>query len=203
MQRKKYDEAIAYLQHESRLGAFQMKERIPPFRRPSDPFQSLVRSIIYQQLSGKAASSILAKFLTLFPDGRYPTPKEVLKVTDAKFKKCGVSSQKAGYLRDLARRFLDGTIDPSRFSKMSDEEIREHLLVVKGVGPWTADMFLMFTLYRPDILPTGDLGIQKGFQKFFKLKKLPDAKKMVQLAKNWRPHRTVACWYMWELVDSP
>ena len=105
------------------------------------------------------------------------------------------------YLRDLAKRFLDGTIDPSNFKNMTDEEIRQHLLVVKGIGRWTTDMFLMFTLYRPDVLPTGDLGIQKGFQKLFKLKSLPDAKTMERLSKKWSPHRTVACWYLWELVD--
>jgi DNA-3-methyladenine glycosylase II len=203
MQRKKFDESVAHLRKQPRLETLELRESKPPFRRPSDPFESLIRSIIYQQLSGKAAGTILGRFLENFPNSRYPTPTELLKLSDAKFKKAGVSGQKTSYLRNLARRFLDGTIDPSKFKKMTDEEIREHLVVVKGVGRWTADMFLMFTLYRPDVLPTGDLGIQKGFQKLFKLKTLPDAKTMEKLSKNWAPHRTVACWYLWELVDGP
>ena len=203
MQRKKFDESLSHLRNTKHLKHIELRDRKPPFKRPSDPFESLIRSIIYQQLSGKAAGTILTRFLELFPNGRYPTPAEVLKLKDLQFKKVGISSQKTGYLRDLAKRFADGTIDPSKFKKMTDEEIREHLLVVKGVGRWTADMFLMFTLFRQDILPTGDLGIQKGFQKLFKLKTLPDAKQMEKLSKEWIPHRTVACWYLWELVDNP
>ncbi len=202
MQRKKFEESLSHLRNTKLLKNIELRDRKPPFKRSGDPFESLIRSIIYQQLSGKAAGTILARFIALFPDSRYPTPAEVLKLKDAQFKKVGISSQKMGYLRDLAKRFTDGTIDPTKFKKMTDEEIREHLLVVKGVGRWTADMFLMFTLYRQDILPTGDLGIQKGFQKLFKLKGLPDAKTMEKLSKDWAPHRTVACWYLWELVDN-
>jgi DNA-3-methyladenine glycosylase II len=202
MQRKKFDESVVYLRQIPKLKSLELHERKPPFKRASDPFQSLVRSIIYQQLSGKAAASILAKLLTNFPDSTYPTPVGMSKLTDSQFKSSGVSSQKAAYLRDLSRRFLDGTIDPSKFSKMTDEEIREHLLVVKGIGTWTVDMFLMFTLFRPDVLPTADLAIRKGFQKLFKLKEMPDAKTMEKLSKKWSPHRTVACWYLWELVDT-
>ena len=208
MQRKLYEESLAYLKTQKRLENIELRERKPPFKRSQDPFESLIRSIIFQQLSGKAAGTILARFVALFPnehatpEGRFPTPQEVVKLSDAKFKKAGISPQKMSYLRDLAKRFLDGTIDPSNFKSMSDEEIRQHLLVVKGIGRWTTDMFLMFTLYRPDVLPTGDLGIQKGFQKLYKLKSLPDAATMARLSKKWAPHRTVACWYLWELVDS-
>ncbi|MBA3789399.1 DNA-3-methyladenine glycosylase 2 family protein [Patescibacteria group bacterium] len=202
MKKKLYEESLAYLRKDPRLAMIALTEKGPPFKRPADPFHSLIRSIIYQQLSGKAAGTILSRFLTLFPDSRYPTPKEVLTLKDTQLRKVGLSSQKMSYLRDLARRFLDGTIDPSNFKNMTDEKIREHLIVVKGVGRWTADMFLMFTLYRPDVLPTGDLAIQKGFQKLFKMKNPPVAKKMEQLSKHWRPYRTVACWYLWELMDT-
>ena len=170
--------------------------------RPTEPFQSLVRSIIYQQISGKAAAAITKKFLALFPGEKFPTPAQVLKLKDAQFKTAGISPQKRGYLRDLALRFTDGTIEPNKFSKMTDEEIREHLIRVKGIGRWTADMFLMFTLYRPDVLPTGDLAIQKGFQKVFGLRKLPDVKKMEKIAKAWSPHRTVASLYLWRVMDG-
>ena len=202
MQQKVFNDALTHLRKTKHLKKIQLKDRKPPFSKPSDPFQSLIRSIIYQQLSGKAAATILARFLANFPGGRYPTPAEVLALRDTKFKKCGISGQKTRYLKDLALRFTDGTIDPSNFKNMTDEEIRNHLLVVKGVGRWTADMFLMFTLYCPDVLPTGDLGIQKGFQKLFKLTELPDAETMITLAKSWQPYRTVASWYLWELVDS-
>lgn len=202
MKKKVFEDSLTHLRKDARLKKIKLKDRKPPFKRPSDPFQSLIRSIIYQQLSGKAAGTILARFLAFFPNGRYPTPQEVLKLSDATFKKAGVSSQKTRYLRDLAARFIDGTIDSSNFRNMTDDEIREHLIVVKGIGRWTADMFLMFTLYRPDVLPTGDLGIQKGFQRLYNMRSLPDAKKMERLSKTWRPYRTVACWYLWELVDG-
>jgi DNA-3-methyladenine glycosylase II len=203
MKRKLFEESLEHLRKDPRMKSIKLVVRKPPFKRPQEPFTSLIRSIIYQQLSGKAAGTILARFLALFPNGRYPTPQELLKLKDAKFKKAGVSPQKTRYLRDLAARFIDGTIDPSKFNKMTDEEIREHLLVVKGIGRWTADMFLMFTLFRPDVFPTGDLGIQKGFQKLLKMRKMPDPIKMEKLSKNWKPYRTVASWYLWELVDLP
>jgi DNA-3-methyladenine glycosylase II len=201
MQKKKFEESLAYLRQTKHLQAIELNDRKPPFKRPSEPFHSLIRSIIFQQLSGKAAGTIHDRFLHIFGD-RYPTSQELLKVKDAQFKKAGISGQKMSYLRDLARRFIDGTIDPSNFKKMTDDEIREHLLVVKGIGRWTADMFLMFTLYRPDILPTGDLAIQKGFMKMFKLKSMPDSNTMERLSQSWSPHRTVACWYLWELQDT-
>lgn len=166
-----------------------------------DVFIALMRSIIYQQLSGKAAGTIFTRFGSLFKDN-IPTPHKVRKLRDEDFKKVGVSGQKMKYIKDLAEKFLDGTIVPATFSRMSDEEIREHLTVVKGIGKWTADMFLMFTLKRPDVLPVGDLGIQKGFKKFFNLRTLPTGEKMEKLSKQWRPYRTVACMYLWRTLDG-
>jgi DNA-3-methyladenine glycosylase II len=184
------------------MQAVMKKHSLEKNERPADAFQSLTRAIVYQQLSGKAASTILNRFLAQFPKGKFPTPKHVLKLKDVQFRSHGISGQKMGYMRDLAKRFLDGTIVPKKFPKMTDEEIREHLLVVKGIGRWTADMFMMFTLYRPDVLPTGDLGIQKGFQKTFGLKKLPSPEKMEKLAKQWAPYRTVASYYLWRVADA-
>lgn len=194
--------AIKHLRKDPVLKPYIQKAPKPPFRRPSNAFQSLLKSIIFQQLSGKAAGTILRRFLELFPNAKFPKPEQVLELSDAEFRSAGVSAQKMSYIRDLAHRFLDGTIVPKKFPKMTDQEIREHLVVVKGIGTWTADMFLMFTLYRPDVLPTGDLGIQKGFQKVYGLKTLPDAKKMMKLAESWAPYRTVACWYLWRAVDG-
>lgn len=178
-----------------------LKLGLGPQSKPAEPFTALVRSIVYQQLSGKAAGTILARLLAYFP-GEKPTPALMLKLTEAKLRKAGLSGQKISYLKDLSKRFLDGTIEPKKFPKMSDQEIREHLIAVKGIGVWTADMFLMFTLHRPDVLPTGDLAIQKGFQKVFGLKTRPNAKKMEKLAQEWVPHRTVASFYLWRSVDN-
>lgn len=166
------------------------------------PFNALIRAIVYQQLSGKAARTILDRFLALYPKSRFPMPQELLDTPDAKLRSAGLSAQKAGYLYDLAAKFLDGTVNPKRFKTMTDAQVYEHVVQVKGVGPWTTDMFLMFTLGRPDVLPTGDLGIQKGMQKLFKLKELPSPEKMRALAKPWEPYRSVASWYLWRLADE-
>jgi len=165
-------------------------------------FQSLCESIIFQQLSGKAAGTILARFVALFPKKKFPTPEDVLKIKTEKLRSAGLSGQKSAYLKDLAEKFKDGTIDPKLFPKMSDAEIIEHVMAVKGIGEWTAQMFLMFTLARPDVLPTGDLGIQKGFQKLFALRNRPSPKQMEKLASGWAGHRTVACMYLWSLQDE-
>ena len=201
MSPRQITKAIAHLKRDKSLKKIIEKSPCPKFTSGGDPFEALVRSIIFQQLSGKAAGTILGRFRALFRM-KTPTPKAVLKLESTKFKSVGISGQKAAYLKDLAEKFLDGTIDPSHFHEMTDEAIRQHLIAVKGIGRWTADMFLMFTLHRPDVLPTGDLGIQKGFQKIFKLKKLPDVKKMERLALSWSPFRTIACWYLWRAVDT-
>lgn len=172
----------------------------PKLKRGEDYFGALVESIIYQQLAGKAAMTIFGRFKNMFPGEL--TPKKVLKLSDEQFRGAGISGQKMGYLRDLSAKFLDGTVGSSDFDKMSDENVKNHLVSVKGIGPWTADMFLIFTLNRSDILPTGDLGIQKGFKEVFNLRTLPDAKKMEKMANSWRPHRTVASLYLWMVADK-
>lgn len=201
MKKSELDKSLKHLKKDKNISKVIRKSPIPNFKEGKDHFNALVRSIIYQQISGKAADSISKRFNALFKNNT-PTPKDLLSLRDSDFKKSGISPQKMKYLRDLATKFLDGVIDPKLFNKMSDEEIRQHLVSVKGVGRWTADMFLMFTLNRMDVLPTGDLGIQKGFQKLFKLKKLPDGRKMEKLAKDWSPYRTVASWYLWRVVDE-
>jgi DNA-3-methyladenine glycosylase II len=207
--------SLKYLKKDIHLGAFVIKHGPITSRREhaTDAFQSLAEAIIYQQLSGKAAATILKRFIALWPKkkpaspktssrGGFPTPEDVLKIKIPKLRAAGLSGQKASYLKDLAAKFRDGTINPKLFPKMTDEEIVEHVVRVKGIGDWTAHMFLMFTLHRPDVLPTGDLGIQKGFQKLFKLHTLPTPEKMEKLSKNWKGHRTLACMYLWRYVDS-
>jgi len=196
--------SIKYLSRDKRLGAFIRGYGPLKFRREhtQDPFQALCESIIYQQISGSAAASILKKFVALWPKKKFPTPQDVLNIKVERLRSAGVSPQKISYLKDLAAKFKDGTIDPKRFPTMSDEEIIEHVVAVKGVGVWTAQIFLMFTLGRPDVLPTGDLGIQKAFKKLFKLRNKPSPQKMEQLARVWAGHRTVACFYLWRTLDN-
>jgi DNA-3-methyladenine glycosylase II len=170
------------------------------WKRPKNPFHSLIRSIVYQKVSGKAAASILAKFKRLF-DNKFPAPEAVLEMPAEALRTAGLSGQKAAYIRDLAAKFADGTIRPRRFAKMTNDEIVEHLTRVKGVGVWTAQMFLMFTLKRPDILPTLDLGVRKGFQVAYGLKRLPTHDEMERLAAKWRKHASLASKYMWRIAD--
>lgn len=166
-----------------------------------NPFLSLSSSIIYQQISTKAGDSIYKKFGSLFK-GRKPSPKIFLEFSISDLKSAGISPQKAGYLKDLAEKFLDRTIKHRSFHKMSDEEVIENLIKVKGIGRWTADMFLIFALNRKDVLPVGDLGTKKGFQKVFKLKKLPEASQMEKLAKPHRGERTKLTLYLWQILDG-
>lgn len=171
------------------------------FPKVGGVFGAIARSITYQQISGKAAGAIYARFATLFPR-KTPTPERLLKLSDAQMRACGYSAQKITYLRDAARKFSDGTINPRRFPRMTSDEITEHFIQIKGVGVWTAHMVLIFTLHRLDILPTGDLGIRKGFQKVYRLKSLPSPAEMEKLARPWRKHASVASWYLWRAVDE-
>jgi len=196
--------SIAHLSRDERLGAFIKSYGPLKHRRyhARGAFESLARSIIYQQLSGKAADTICGRFVSLWPKKKFPTPQDVLRAPTSRLRKVGLSKQKAEYLKDLAAKFGDGTINPKLFSRMSDEEIIAHVIAVKGVGVWTAQMFLMFTLGRPDVLPTGDLGIQKAFQKVFNLRTKPSPAHMERLARPWAGHRTVACFYLWRMLDT-
>ncbi len=178
------------------------KKKLRKLEPSKNHFASLVRSIIYQQISGKAADSILNKFLKLFPNKKFPLPKDVLDISIGQFKSAGISPQKQKYLRDLAQNFVDKKIDSKKFGNMSDDEIIEHLVSVKGIGVWTAHMFLIFALNRPDILPTGDLAIRKGFMKAFGLKKVPSDKKMIELAEPHRGERTYLSLHLWGIMDE-
>ncbi|MEK7328303.1 MAG: DNA-3-methyladenine glycosylase 2 family protein [Chloroflexota bacterium] len=174
----------------------------PTFRPTRNAFRALTESIIYQQLSGKAAATIFDRFLDIFPNRRFPAPARLLAVPLPRLRAAGLSTQKATYVLDLAVKFCDGTIQPRRFGQMSDEEISQHLIQVKGIGQWTADMFLMFGLNRPDVLPVGDLGIRNGFKKLYDLSDMPAADEMITLAEPWRPYRTVASWYLWRAAED-
>jgi DNA-3-methyladenine glycosylase II len=181
------------------LDSFEIEDWTPE----TNYFKSLTRTIIYQQLSGKVASTISNRFISLYHGKNYPTPADILNTDHDILRSVGLSNAKAKYIKNIAQAFLDGTVDHQNLGKLSDEEIMEKLIAIKGVGPWTAQMFLMFTLNRPDVFPAGDLGVQKGFQQYFKLKKLPSPKIMEKRAKKWKPYRTVASLYFWKVVDGP
>ena len=174
----------------------------PDYKPNENYFEALVKSIVYQQLSGKAAFTIYSRFLDLFNSKDFPLPKQVLKISDQKHRSIGLSRQKSCYIKEIANAFSENEIIPEDIPKMNDEEIRNLLIKIKGVGPWTVDMFLMFTLNRPDIFPVSDLGIQKGCTLFFQLDEIPEIQFMEKQAEKWMPFRTIASWYMWKLVDD-
>ena len=176
-------------------------ERVGPCRMEFGPaeFSSVAEAIVYQQLNGKAAVTIFKRFATLA--GEPITPEGVLKLTDAQLRSVGLSKQKSAYLKDLAAKTASGLLDFSRLPELSDEEVIKHLTQVKGIGVWTAHMFLMFSLRRPNVLPTGDYGVQVAVKKHYKKRKLPKPKDMEKIARAWEPYRSVACWYMWRSLD--
>jgi len=176
-------------------------ERVGACRMEFGPpeFHSLAEAIVYQQLNGKAAVTIFKRFAALA--GEPLTPEGILKLTDAQLRSVGLSKQKSSYLKDMAGRAARGELDFTRLPEMTDDEVIKHLTQVKGVGVWTAHMFLMFTLRRPNVLPTGDYGIQMAIKKHYKKRKMPKPEVMATIAKSWEPYRSVACWYLWRSLD--
>jgi DNA-3-methyladenine glycosylase II len=164
-------------------------------------YEALSRSIVYQQLSGKAAGTILARFRALYPSGA-PTPDEVLATSDERLRGVGLSRQKASYLRDLSAKVASGELPLDAIHAMSDDEVIAHLVQVKGIGRWTAQMFLMFRLGRLDVLPELDLGIQNAVRRAYRLRKRPSPKQLRRIGANWSPHSTVACWYLWRSLEN-
>jgi DNA-3-methyladenine glycosylase II len=176
-------------------------ERVGPCRMEFGvpQFSSLAEAIVYQQLNGKAAVVIFNRFASLA--GEPVTPEGILKLSDEQLRSVGLSKQKSSYLKDLATKTLDGLLNFAQLPEMTDEEVIEHLTQVKGVGVWTAHMFLIFSLRRPNVLPTGDYGVQVAIRKHYKKRKLPKPKDMEKIARLWEPYRSVACWYMWRSLD--
>jgi DNA-3-methyladenine glycosylase II len=166
----------------------------------SDPFRALLHAIIAQQLSTKAAATIEGRFVALF-DGR-PTAAAIAVTPDDRLRVVGISPQKLRYIRDLCARTLDGSLSLDGLAGLPDEEVIVALTSVKGIGRWTAEMFLMFRLHRPDVLPLGDLGIIKAVQRAYKLRLAPTPVRLTRLGEKWRPYRSVACWYLWASLDN-
>ena len=164
-------------------------------------FAELARMIAYQQLAGKAAAAIHGRFAALF-DGEQPTPEAVLALPMTKLRGAGLSTAKATSIRDLAEKVLDGSVKLARIGRLSDEEIVRELTLVRGIGRWTAEMFLMFQLGRLDVWPVDDYGVRKGYARLFGHDELPTAKALLELGEPFRPHRSVAAWYCWRAADT-
>ena len=166
----------------------------------TDPFKALVHAIISQQLSTRAAATIAARVDALL-DG-LPTPASLARVSDAQLRRAGLSGQKASYLRALCQQVASGSLLLETLDSMSDEDVIAALTEVKGIGRWTAEMFLMFPLHRPDVLPVGDLGIGKAVRRAYRLRTFPSPTRLLRLGESWRPYRSVACWYLWASLSN-
>jgi len=166
------------------------------------PYESLLSTIAHQQLHGAAAAAILARFKNLYPARGYPTPAELLATPDARLRSVGLSRAKVAAIKDVAARTLDGLVPNRRgMLRLGDEEVIERLTAVRGVGRWTAEMLLMFTLNRPDVLPVGDFGIRHGFRLLYAKRAEPKPRWLAAYGERWAPYRTTASWYLWRYVD--
>ncbi|NMO19295.1 DNA-3-methyladenine glycosylase 2 family protein [Pyxidicoccus fallax] len=188
------------------LGA--LMKRVGPFRlelRPlHSPFESLARSIVYQQLHGRAAATIFARVCERVGQGRGFTPQALMAVPDAALREAGLSANKLAAMRDLAAKSLDGTVPPlARVRRMDDATLIDHFTQVRGIGQWTVEMLLIFSLGRPDVLPVDDFGVRKGFMLTYGLKEMPRPKELLAYGERWRPWRSVASWYFWRATELP
>jgi DNA-3-methyladenine glycosylase II len=170
-------------------------------RPEGTPFEALVRAIVYQQLSGKAAGTIHGRLVALFP-GSVPEPVALLAISDERLRAAGLSRQKIAYLRDLATKVTTGALPLDHVDRVADDELIEYLVQVKGIGRWTAHMFLIFRLGRPNVLPDLDLGIQNAIKRAYRLRKHPAPARVKQIGAKWAPHATIAAWYLWRSLDS-
>lgn len=169
--------------------------------RSKDPYRALVRAVVYQQLSGKAAATIHGRVLALFPDKDHPEPEDLISAPDETLRSAGLSRQKTAALKDIAQKRLDGVIPPAKaLARLSDEEIIERLTAARGVGRWTVEMYLIFSLGRPDVLPVDDLGVRKGAEKLYKRSFTP--KELGAYGERWGPWRSAAAWHLWRVMDT-
>jgi DNA-3-methyladenine glycosylase II len=181
----------------ARVGEFTMRPRLT-----HSLFVTLLRSIVYQQLSGRAAATILGRVVRLSAPRRFPTPHDLLQLPPERLREAGLSAAKTAALRDLAARTLDGTVPSlARIRRMDDEEVIERLTLVRGIGRWTVEMLLLFRLGRPDVFPLADLGVRKGFARVFRKGKLPESGTMLRRGERWRPYRSVATWYLYRALE--
>lgn len=169
--------------------------------RPEDPYGALLRAIVGQQLSTKAARTIYLRVVDLF-GGTTPTPEQLLEAKEEDLRACGLSGRKTEYVRDLARHVISGELELDRLEELEDEEVIEEIVAVRGLGQWTAEMFLLFHLQRPDVLSGGDLGIRKAIQIEYGLEEMPPPKQVIEIGEPWRPYRSLASLYLWESLAA-
>jgi DNA-3-methyladenine glycosylase II len=175
--------------------------KLPDYNKPEDPFLALVESIISQQLSIKAADTIFMRFKKLFPK-EIITPEKLAKLENDKLRECGISYSKINYIKGIAYAILNKQFDFNSLEKLADEEVIEELIKLKGIGVWTAEMYLMFTLGRPDVFSAGDLGLKNAMIKLYNLNKNPKKEELIEISLNWSPYRTTACRILWRIKDS-
>ena len=168
-----------------------------------EPYEALVRAIAHQQLHGNAARTIMGRFVALYPDTAFPAPAQVLSTDAAAMRGCGFSGSKVAAIRDIALKTVDGVVPTRRAAaRLSDAELIERLMVIRGVGRWTVEMLLMFTLDRPDILPVDDFGVREGFRRLHGLEAQPRPRDLAAIGEMWSPFRSVAAWYLWRAADE-
>jgi DNA-3-methyladenine glycosylase II len=200
-------EALEHLKRKDKVLA-RVIERVGPCtlrpKRRRSPFEALVSAVTHQQLNGTAAMTILKRTLALYPGKKFPTPEDLLATPDEKLRAAGLSRAKVASIKDIAAKTMSGIIPDRRaISRMSDAEIIERLISVRGVGTWTVEMLLIFTLGRTDVLPATDYGVRKGFALVFGWRDLPTPKELLAHGECWRPHRSTAAWYMWRALELP
>ncbi len=183
------------------LGAVARRVKLTPFDLQTNYFEALVHAIANQQLSGKAAQTILNRMLALFKPGKFPRPQEYLKMSDAKLRSAGFSFSKIAYTKNVARFFIEQVKEIKKIHTLSDEAVIAMLTEIKGVGVWTAEMFLIFSLGREDVFSYGDLGLRKGLQRIYNFKKEPTLKQMQKIVENWKPYRTFGALYLWASLE--
>ena len=195
------DEALAHLSKADAVlrDLIARVERFDWRRRSEDPYQALLRTILFQQLAGAAANAIQRRFHALYGD-QPPAPPQLLATTDEDLRAAGISRQKTGYMRDLALHASDGSFDFAALASLPDQEVIDRLVAVKGIGEWSAHMFLIFQLGRPDVLPTGDLGVRNGMKIAYGLAETPTPRRALEIGAPWAPFRSVGSWYMWRAV---
>ena len=195
------DLAIEKLNKDTKMHKLIKDYGVPHFELKNDYFYSLMHSIVYQQLNGKVANIIFQRLINLLPSNQV-LPKQVLMLSKEEMRQAGLSLQKINYIKNLADYFDNNLFDYNKIKKMSNEEISAELIQIKGIGQWTVDMFLIFTLNRIDVMPYTDLGIQKGIKTLYNLNNLPTKKELESFSMKWKPYRTVACWYLWKVADN-
>ena len=193
-------EALKHLKKDRKLA--KIIDQVGKYNLPitKNPYESLVEAIITQQLSGKSADSISKKFRAIY--GRFPKPADVLETSEVKLRKAGLSYMKISYIKDLSDKIVSKQLQLDNMKNLSDEEVVAELTLIRGIGRWTAEMFLIFSLGRQDVLPVGDLGLKKGIKRLYSLSELPEKERMEKIAEKWRPYRSVATWYLWRSLNQ-